>query len=165
MEPKDMEFPALLRQLQVNKAQDRRRRRRLQVTRSIQVLPRVLGVQHWWQSAVLVWKLARRQGGHKIGDKKLWDSKVFQGRLVSHFGREKEATTSMVFLVWFRLLMGPERSGSTVHVDPLGTSAWNTSLVGHKRWVLFKEDLPKSIVKGKKFRGRDYEDESINYFT
>ncbi len=61
--------------------------------------------------------------------------------------------------------MGPERSGSTVHVDPLGTSAWNTSLIGHKRWVLFKEDLPKSIVKGKRFRGKDYEDESINYFT
>lgn len=61
--------------------------------------------------------------------------------------------------------MGPERSGSTVHVDPLGTSAWNTSLVGHKRWVLFKEDLPKSIVKGKKYRNKHYEDESINYFT
>ena len=41
-----MEFPVLLRQLQVNKAQDRRRRRRLQVTRAIQVLPRVLGIQH-----------------------------------------------------------------------------------------------------------------------
>jgi len=43
-------------------------------------------------------------------------------------------------------------------VDPLGTSAWNTSVVGHKRWVLFKEDLPKSIVKGKKYRGKNYED-------
>lgn len=61
--------------------------------------------------------------------------------------------------------MGPERSGTNVHVDPLGTSAWNASLKGHKRWVLFKEDLPKSIVKGKKYRGKGYEDESINYFT
>lgn len=52
-----------------------------------------------------------------------------------------------------------------MHLDPLGTSAWNTSLAGHKRWVLFKEDLPKSIVKGKQYRGKDYEDESINYFT
>jgi histone arginine demethylase JMJD6 len=61
--------------------------------------------------------------------------------------------------------MGPERSGSTVHIDPLLTAAWNTSLFGHKRWVLFPEHIPKSIVKGKKFRGKNYEDEAINYFT
>lgn len=160
-----MEFRVLLRQIQVNKVQDWLRRRRVQVAGAVQVLPRVLGIQHRRQPAVLVWKLARRQVGYKISDQQLWDSEVFQGRLVSHFGSKKEAAASMVCLLWFRLLMGPERSGSTVHVDPLGTSAWNTSLVGHKRWVLFKEDLPKSIVKGKKFRGRDYEDESINYFT
>lgn len=63
------------------------------------------------------------------------------------------------------LLMGPERSGTTVHVDPLFTSAWNASVVGHKRWVLFGGKVPKSIVKGKEFRGKDYEDEAINYFT
>jgi histone arginine demethylase JMJD6 len=54
--------------------------------------------------------------------------------------------------------MGPERSGTTVHVDPLDTSAWNTSLQGHKRWVLFPARIPKFIVKGKAFRGKDYED-------
>ena len=61
--------------------------------------------------------------------------------------------------------MGPERSGTTVHIDPLMTSAWNASIAGHKRWVLFSADVPKSIVKGKEFRDKYYEDEAINYFT
>jgi histone arginine demethylase JMJD6 len=61
--------------------------------------------------------------------------------------------------------MGPERSGSTVHIDPLSTSAWNTSLQGYKRWILFPEHIPKFVVKGKAYRGKDYIDESINYFT
>ena len=46
------------------------------------------------------------------------------------------------------ILLGPERSGSSVHIDPLATSAWNTVLVGRKRWVLFPPETPKSIAKG-----------------
>lgn len=61
--------------------------------------------------------------------------------------------------------MGPERSGTTIHIDPLDTSAWNTSIHGYKRWVLFPERIPKFIAKGKAFRGPKYEDEAINYFT
>lgn len=64
---------------------------------------------------------------------------------------------------WF--LMGPSRSGTTMHVDPLGTSAWNTSIEGRKLWVLFPPDAPKSIIKGLDVIRKGEDDESINYFV
>lgn len=63
---------------------------------------------------------------------------------------------------WF--LVGPKRSGTTLHLDPLGTSAWNTLIVGRKRWVLFPPHLPKTVVNGKKFIRGDEDDEAVNYF-
>jgi histone arginine demethylase JMJD6 len=62
-------------------------------------------------------------------------------------------------------LIGPERSGTTVHIDPLATSAWNTLIVGRKRWVLFPPHLPKGVVKGRGLVRGNEDDESVHYFT
>ena len=36
--------------------------------------------------------------------------------------------------------MGPARSGSSFHVDPNGTCAWNAVLKGRKKWILYPPD-------------------------
>lgn len=64
---------------------------------------------------------------------------------------------------WF--LIGPERSGTTVHIDPLGTSAWNTSLSGRKRWVLFPPGTEKRVAKGIDVKAKGEDDEAVHYFT
>lgn len=47
------------------------------------------------------------------------------------------------------LLIGPRRSGTKVHIDPLDTSAWNISLQGYKLWVIFPNEVPKWIIEGR----------------
>ena len=61
--------------------------------------------------------------------------------------------------------IGPERSGSSLHIDPLATSAWNTLLKGVKRWVLFPPTAPKHLVKGDYLKQRGEDNEAITYFA
>ncbi|CAM9377896.1 unnamed protein product [Discosporangium mesarthrocarpum] len=64
---------------------------------------------------------------------------------------------------WF--LLGPRRSGTSVHVDPLGTSAWNTVIVGRKRWVLFPPGTDRNVAKARHFIRGGEDDEPVDYFV
>ena len=55
---------------------------------------------------------------------------------------------------WF--LLGPKRSGSKVHIDPFKTSAWNTCLMGFKRWIMFPENFSKGLIKGKEYTTKGF---------
>ena len=65
---------------------------------------------------------------------------------------------------WF--LIGPKRSGSEIHQDPLGTSAWNTSVQGYKRWILSPPmpGVTKRFVRAKHLMKKGEDDEAIHYF-
>jgi len=63
---------------------------------------------------------------------------------------------------WF--CIGPKRSGTTVHTDPLGTAAWNVVTHGCKHWVLFKPGEARRAVKGKDVIQKGEDDEAIMYY-
>jgi len=45
-------------------------------------------------------------------------------------------------------LIGTTRSGSSLHSDPLETSAWNALLKGKKRWVILHPELASEVESG-----------------
>lgn len=44
------------------------------------------------------------------------------------------------------LLIGPKNSGTKLHKDPYGTSAWNTLLEGRKRWILIDPKVNENML-------------------
>lgn len=68
-------------------------------------------------------------GVGREADAAYWRPDCFGPDLFEVLGRERPAHR------W--LIVGPERSGSTFHKDPNGTSAWNAVIQGAKYWIMF----------------------------
>ncbi|RCN28581.1 JmjC domain protein [Ancylostoma caninum] len=84
---------------------------------------------------------------------------IFQESLFDLLGKDRTRPPHR----W--ITIGPARSGTNIHIDPLGTSAWNALIHGHKRWVFIHPDTPAELVKIPKSQRNVHPKEAITWFS
>eukprot|EP00929_Paragymnodinium_shiwhaense_P015237 TRINITY_DN12329_c0_g1_i1.p1 TRINITY_DN12329_c0_g1~~TRINITY_DN12329_c0_g1_i1.p1 ORF type:complete len:498 (-),score=112.02 TRINITY_DN12329_c0_g1_i1:15-1430(-) len=102
---------------------------------------------------------------NKFGDKSTEATLLSEYRIPSYFPDDYMELAGSDGRPPYRWVgIGPKRSGTVCHQDPLCTSAWNTLLEGRKRWLLLPAETPRKVAKGKAVMEEDDDDEAINYF-